>query len=354
MGLQEITESTAPKAERLDLMGVLLSALAVVLIVFPLTEGHAHQWPLWCFAMLAAGLAVLGVFPRQQRRRQDDAPLVVLALFRKKAFSGGLSAQMTFGLLSGMFLITWTLFLQRGLGMSPLQAALAFVLLTVGEMGGVLITMKAAGRYGRRLPQAGALIALVATAGYGLQIRAEWAGESARAKQRGCHPGGRLLVTDVQSAAFLSLGRGTLIVGRLRSCLAEERQQGPGRQGVRVEELRGQSGRHRRSLHADLSWQVKQNAASNSARSRESSYARTLQPGEKPQRCCSLPGRLSIKARAAAASLPAQWATAVPGYGTSRLVGRAEIRTTSISSVAVTASVGSCMNAVCPPGRRAG
>ncbi|MEV5983306.1 MFS transporter [Streptomyces sp. NPDC052114] len=169
-GWKFITESTAPKAERLDLTGVLLSALAVVLIIFPLTEGHSHQWPLWCFAMLAAGLAVLGVFLRQQQRRQDDAPLVVLALFRQKAFSGGLSAQMTFGTLSGMFFITWTLFLQRGLGMSPLHAALAFVLLTVGEMTGVMITMKAAGRYGRRLPQAGALIALVATVGYGLQI----------------------------------------------------------------------------------------------------------------------------------------------------------------------------------------
>jgi hypothetical protein len=52
------------------------------------------------------------------------------------------------------------------------------------------------------------------------------------------------------------------------------------------------------------SWQVKQNAASNSAGSRESSYARTLQHGEKPQRCCSLPGRLSIRAGAASASLP--------------------------------------------------
>ncbi|WP_392958633.1 hypothetical protein [Streptomyces sp. LN245] len=61
------------------------------------------------------------------------------------------------------------------------------------------------------------------------------------------------------------------------------------------------------------SWQRKQNAASNNARSRESSYDRTLQPGEKPQRCCPLPGRSSIKVRAFAASLPVQWATALPG-----------------------------------------
>ncbi|SCK57051.1 hypothetical protein YWIDRAFT_08208 [Streptomyces sp. SceaMP-e96] len=75
-------------------------------------------------------------------------------------------------------------------------------------------------------------------------------------------------------------------------------------------------------------WHLKQNAASNSARSREFPYARTLQPGEKPQRCCSLPGRFSIKARVSAASFPAQWATALPGYAAPRLAGRAEILTT--------------------------
>ncbi|MEU7071700.1 hypothetical protein AB0B30_06590 [Streptomyces narbonensis] len=44
-----------------------------------------------------------------------------------------------------------------------------------------------------------------------------------------------------------------------------------------------------------------------------SSYARMLQPGEKPQRCCSLPGKVPTKARRPVASLPAQWATALPG-----------------------------------------
>ncbi|MCY0944801.1 MFS transporter [Streptomyces antarcticus] len=111
LGRKFITESTARKAERLDVTGMLLSALAVVLIVFPLTEGHAHHWPLWCFAMLATGLIVLAVFLRHQQRRKNDAPLVVLSFFKGKAFSGGLAAQLLLGLLSGMFFMTWTLYL---------------------------------------------------------------------------------------------------------------------------------------------------------------------------------------------------------------------------------------------------
>ncbi|MGV9884847.1 hypothetical protein [Streptomyces sp. NPDC003006] len=53
LGRKFIPESTAQKSDRLDLTGLLLSALAMVLIIFPLTEGHTHHWQLWCFAMLA-------------------------------------------------------------------------------------------------------------------------------------------------------------------------------------------------------------------------------------------------------------------------------------------------------------
>ncbi|MGW1379415.1 MFS transporter [Streptomyces sp. NPDC002446] len=169
LGRRFIPESTAQKADRLDLTGMLLSALAVVLILFPLTEGHTHHWPLWCFAMLAAGLLVLGVFLRHQQRRQDDAPLVALSLFRGKQFSGGLSAQLMLGLLCGLFFMTWTLYLQRGLDMGPFHAAAAFVLLALGELAGATVAMKTAGRFGRRLPQTGALIALGSMTAYGLQ-----------------------------------------------------------------------------------------------------------------------------------------------------------------------------------------
>nr|WP_237527018.1 MULTISPECIES: MFS transporter [unclassified Streptomyces] len=172
LGRRFVPESTAQKADRLDLTGMLLSALAIVLILFPLTEGHAHRWPLWCFAMLAAGLLALGVFLRHQLRRQDNAPLVPLPLFRSGQFSGGTAAQLMHGLLCGLFFMTWTLYLQRGLGMSPFHAALAFVLLSLGELAGATIAARSAGRFARRLPQTGTLIALAAMATYGLQAHA--------------------------------------------------------------------------------------------------------------------------------------------------------------------------------------
>ncbi|MFD5885804.1 MFS transporter [Streptomyces sp. NPDC060334] len=169
LGRRFIPESTVRKADRLDLTGMSLSALAIVLIVFPLTEGHLHHWPLWCLALLATGLLALGVFLRHQQRKQDNAPLVPLSLFQGRQFSGGMAAQLMHGLLCGLFFMTWTLYLQRGLGMSPFHAALAFVLLSLGELAGATLAAKSGGRFARRLPQAGALIASAAMVAYGLQ-----------------------------------------------------------------------------------------------------------------------------------------------------------------------------------------
>ncbi|MEW2136492.1 MFS transporter [Streptomyces sp. NPDC005409] len=170
LGRGFVPESTVRTADRLDVAGMLLSGLAVVLVLFPLTEGHAHGWPLWCFVLLAAGVLVAGVFLSHQRRRQGRAPLVTLSLFRVRQFSGGMAADLLHGLLCGLFFMTWTLYLQHGLGMSPLHAALAFVLLSVGELGGATVAAKTAGRFARRLPQAGALVATAAMGAYGLQI----------------------------------------------------------------------------------------------------------------------------------------------------------------------------------------
>ncbi|MFC8126155.1 MFS transporter [Streptomyces sp. NPDC057302] len=175
LGRRFIPESTSGKADRPDLTGMALSALAIVLIVFPLTEGHLHHWPLWCFALLGAGLLVLGVFLRHQQRKQDNAPLVPLSLFRGRRFSGGMAAQLLHGLLCGLFFMTWTLYLQRGLGMSPFHAALAFVLLSLGELAGATIAAKSSGRFARRLPQVGALVTIAAMAAYGLQADADQA-----------------------------------------------------------------------------------------------------------------------------------------------------------------------------------
>lgn len=164
LGHRYLTESRDRQAPRLDLLGVALSTLGLLLIVYPLSAGGAHRWPWWTFAAMAAGAAVLAVLVLHQRSktREGGSPLVVLSLFSGRPFSGGLAAQLVLGLLSGLFFMCWTLFMQQGLGLSPSRAAVGFLLLTLAEICGAWLAMSAVTRHRRRIPQTGALFAALA------------------------------------------------------------------------------------------------------------------------------------------------------------------------------------------------
>ena len=166
LGRRFLAESRNRQALRLDLLGMVLSVLGLLLIACPLSAGGARHWPWWTFTAMAAGLAVLAGLVVQQRgkTRKGGSPLVVLALFSGRSFSGGLAAQFVLGLLSGLFFLCWTLFMQHGLGLSPSRAAIGFLLFTLAEIGGSWLAMAAVARHQRRVPQAGALLAALALA----------------------------------------------------------------------------------------------------------------------------------------------------------------------------------------------
>ncbi|WP_199846636.1 MFS transporter [Streptomyces sp. CB01201] len=171
-GIRFLPESRAPRAQRLDLMGVVLSAAAMLLIAYPLTVGGEQHWPTWSLAMLAAGAVVLVAFLLQQRARtaRGDSALMALSLFRSRAFAGGLAAQLVFGLMLGVFLLTWVLFMQDGLGLTPWQFAPANIAISVGGMAGAMLASKWAARHLRRIPQAGTLLIVCTLACYQLLI----------------------------------------------------------------------------------------------------------------------------------------------------------------------------------------
>ncbi|MFJ9343044.1 MFS transporter [Streptomyces sp. NPDC101733] len=166
LGHRYMTESRDMRAPRLDPLGMVLSALGLLLIAYPLSAGGAQHWPWWTFTAMAAGVAVLVGLVVQQRTRTREGgyPLLELSLFSGRPFSGGLTVQLVFGLLSGLFFMCWTLFMQQGLGMSPSRAAVGFLLLTLAEITGAWPAMAAVARHQRRAPQAGALLAASALA----------------------------------------------------------------------------------------------------------------------------------------------------------------------------------------------
>jgi EmrB/QacA subfamily drug resistance transporter len=165
-----VRDSRSPAATRLDPIGAVLTITAIVMLVYPLTEGRSLGWPAWTFALMAGGVALLGVFVCYEawRTRTVGSPLMVLSLFRIRAFSSGMAAWAIFWIAFGGFFFVWTLYMQVGLGWTPLRAGLTATPFAVGAaVGSGLSVQVFVSRFGRRVLTIGALLN---TAGFACYI----------------------------------------------------------------------------------------------------------------------------------------------------------------------------------------
>ncbi|MDG9720006.1 MFS transporter [Streptomyces sp. DH24] len=161
LGARFITESKAPRALKLDLVGVALVTLGLLMLLYPLTRGRELDWPLWGYVSMAGAFVVLAGLVAYERRKaaRDGSPLVELSLFRVKSFAAGIAVQTVFGLGLGIFFLVWTLYMQTGLGWSPLKAGLTGVPFSIAvSVAAGLSVQKLVPRFGRGVLQAGALV----------------------------------------------------------------------------------------------------------------------------------------------------------------------------------------------------
>ncbi|MFF4734864.1 MFS transporter [Streptomyces sp. NPDC001262] len=160
LGRRYISESRAPKALRLDLVGMVLATGGLLMLLYPLTQGRELGWPLWGYLCMAGSAVVFGAFVAYERykARKDGSPLVELSLFRVKSFAAGVGVEIAFGVACGIFFLIWTLYMQIGLGWSPLRAGLTGIpfSLAVSVAAGMSV-QKLVPRFGRKVLQTGAL-----------------------------------------------------------------------------------------------------------------------------------------------------------------------------------------------------
>jgi EmrB/QacA subfamily drug resistance transporter len=161
LGRRFITESKAPHALRLDLVGVALVTLGLLMLLYPLTRGRELGWPVWGYVSMGGALVVFAALVAYERRKasRDGSPLVELSLFRVKSFAAGIAVQTVFGVALGVFFLVWTLYMQTGLGWSPLHAGLTGVPFSIAvSTAAGLSVQKLVPRFGRKVLQAGALV----------------------------------------------------------------------------------------------------------------------------------------------------------------------------------------------------
>lgn len=124
--LVAMRESRETVRRRLDIPGLVASALALFSATYALIEGHDQGWTsamiLGSFALAAVSATV---FVLIERRTKD--PMVDPSMFSIRTFSGGTGAMILWGFgVMGVYFFT-AMYLQNVLGFSPTEAGAAFV-----------------------------------------------------------------------------------------------------------------------------------------------------------------------------------------------------------------------------------
>jgi MFS transporter, DHA2 family, multidrug resistance protein len=118
-----VPESRDPRPGSIDAVGVLLTIVGLVTLVYGIIDGGEHGFDRWqSWGPIAVGLAVLGLFVRYESR--VAFPSLDVRLFRNPAFSAAVaSVGLVFFAAMGSFFLS-TFYLQLVRGYRPFQTGL--------------------------------------------------------------------------------------------------------------------------------------------------------------------------------------------------------------------------------------
>jgi EmrB/QacA subfamily drug resistance transporter len=147
ISLTRVAESKDPNAGPTDWVGLVSFSVSLFLLIFALVRGNPEGWGSTLIVSFLVGAVVLMViFVIVESRIRY--PMFDLALFRVPTFTGACIA--AFALSASMFslFLYLTLYIQNGLGYSPLQAGLRFLPLSLLSF----FVAPIAGRLSARVP----------------------------------------------------------------------------------------------------------------------------------------------------------------------------------------------------------
>src|SRR5215472_4558613 len=164
-----VPESRNPDPGRIDYLGVLLSIVGLVLLVYGIIQGgDKGSWIHWdVLGTAAAGLLILAFFAWYESRISH--PSLDVRLFRDPRLSSAIGALslVFFGMLGSLFFLNF--YLQTVLGYSPLHAGTISLAFAVAQMATAPRSPGLVRRFGAKRVVAGGLLAMtVALAGYQL------------------------------------------------------------------------------------------------------------------------------------------------------------------------------------------
>ncbi len=148
---------------QIDGVGAVLLGVAVLAVLLPVVEAMGHPaTPLWLLTLVAPVAA--WCFVRWERRvvRRGAAPLLDVRLFgQAPGFASGIVLGATYFCgFSGIWLVL-ALYLQDGLGFSPLRSGLAVTPFAIGSAAASVLAGRVIARLGRRVTVFGLSLVVV-------------------------------------------------------------------------------------------------------------------------------------------------------------------------------------------------
>jgi EmrB/QacA subfamily drug resistance transporter len=149
-------------AVSIDGLGSGLLGVAMFGLLYGLIEGSSAGWTLGPLVFLAAGVVFAGLFARRQTTAAD--PLIKPSLLKNRGFTSGLLLGIVFFAAVAGLLYVLSLFLQNGLGYTPLRAAVVGMApIAAGIVIASISCYQLIAKLGRNLVFIGLLITLTGT-----------------------------------------------------------------------------------------------------------------------------------------------------------------------------------------------
>jgi EmrB/QacA subfamily drug resistance transporter len=137
--------------DQIDLRGLVTSAAGLAAVVLALMQGADWGWAsATTLGLLVGGASLLTLFVARERRAPH--PLIGLSLFRDPEYVSAavVALALRFGVVGAV--VYSALFLQEGMGFTPLQAGLALMPATLATAVFSPVGSRLVDRYGPRLP----------------------------------------------------------------------------------------------------------------------------------------------------------------------------------------------------------
>jgi EmrB/QacA subfamily drug resistance transporter len=171
----KVAESRDPNATRIDWAGLATFSVGLFALVLALVRGNDEGWgSALIVSLFGVAAALMAAFVAVERRVSE--PMLPLGFFRRRAFTGvQLAAFAVSGSLFALFLYL-TLYLQSFLGLSPVEAGVRYLPITVASFIVAPLSGMALARVQARYLMSGglALTGLGLVLMGGLNMNSEW------------------------------------------------------------------------------------------------------------------------------------------------------------------------------------